>query len=71
MNYIVRPMNKQTLMCFNFAGTKKLDLHFVRIFSFEITLLKMDTISILSDLEMDLVIILEPGSMEFRILGRD
>ena len=22
MNYIVRPMNKQTLMCFNFAGTK-------------------------------------------------
>ena len=33
MNYIVRPMNKQTLMCFNFAGTKKLDSHFVRIWN--------------------------------------
>ena len=41
MNYIVRPMNKQTLMCFNFAGTKKLDSHFVWIFSFEITLLNI------------------------------
>ena len=29
MNYIVRPMNKQTLMCFNFAGTKiNLDIWF-------------------------------------------
>ena len=45
MNYIVRPMNKQTLMCFNFAGTKiNLDSHCVWIFSFEIRLLlKMDT----------------------------
>ena len=47
MNYIVRPMNKQTLMCFNFAGTNiNFDSHFVWIFSFEIRLLlKMDTTS--------------------------
>ena len=50
MNYIVRPMNKQTLMCFNFAGTKiNWDSHFVWIFSFEIRLLlKMDTTSTFS-----------------------
>ena len=50
MNYIVRPMNKQTLMCFNFAGTKiNWDSHCVWIFSFEIKLLlKMDTTSTFS-----------------------
>ena len=65
MNYIVRPMNKQTLMCFNFAGTIiNLDRILSGVLALKWGRKKWTLLQYFDTLTLDRAIILKPSSMQ-------